>query len=177
MNNLNEYRDAILGWARDRNLIEGSSPEKQLDKLFEELGGYAGASALSANPPKRDEMLLKVQKQYALGNTFALCCILAEQMGVPLDFFEMDEYTEVPRNGVLYLTMGCLAGLVESVEQNLVDDIIGQEEHFYFAVAVAKVIAEKNGFDFMACVEMAWNEIKDHKGRMVDGIFVKESDL
>lgn len=175
MNNLNEYRDAILGWARDRNLIEGSDPSKQLDKLFEELGEYAGAYARHGVPEKREEMLLKMQD--GLGDIFVVACILAEQLGIPLDFFEMEGYTEVPRNGVLYLTMGCLAGLVESVEQNMVDDIIGQEEHFYFAIGVAKVIAEKNGFDYLSCIDMAWNEIKDRKGRMVDGIFVKESDL
>jgi hypothetical protein len=27
------------------------------------------------------------------------------------------------------------------------------------------------------CIDVAWNEIKDRKGKMVDGIFVKEEDL
>lgn len=37
-------------------------------------------------------------------------------------------------------------------------------------------IAERNGLDLKTCMEMAWNDIKDRKGRMVDGIFIKEGD-
>lgn len=174
--NLNAYRDLILGWARDRNLIEGSTPEKQLDKLFEEVGEYAGSSARSSVPEKREEMLVKMQD--GLGDVFVVVCIMAEQMGIDLDFDQMEEYTEEGRNGVMYLTMGCLAGLLESQYQNLIDEsTMDRSEHFYFAVATAASVAKRNGFDFLACIEMAWNEIKDRKGRMVDGVFVKEADL
>ena len=31
--------------------------------------------------------------------------------------------------------------------------------------------------DINDCVQAAWDEIKDRKGRMVDGVFVKEGDL
>jgi NTP pyrophosphatase (non-canonical NTP hydrolase) len=27
------------------------------------------------------------------------------------------------------------------------------------------------------CLELAWNEIKDRKGKMINGVFVKEADL
>jgi hypothetical protein len=27
------------------------------------------------------------------------------------------------------------------------------------------------------CLEVAYNDIKDRKGKMIDGVFVKESDL
>lgn len=33
------------------------------------------------------------------------------------------------------------------------------------------------GLNMEECIELAYNEIKDRKGKMVDGIFVKESDL
>lgn len=174
--NLNAYRDLILGWARDRNLIEGSTPEKQLDKLFEEVGEYAGASARHTVPEKREEMLLKMQD--GLGDVFVVVCIMAAQMGVELDFDDMEEYTEEGRNGVMYLTMGCLAGLVEAEHQGMNDQsLIEYPEHFYFATATAAAVAKRNGFDFLECIGMAWNEIKDRKGRMVDGVFVKEADL
>lgn len=38
-------------------------------------------------------------------------------------------------------------------------------------------ITERNGISLDDCLERAWNDIKDRKGKMVDGIFVKESDL
>ncbi|EFM92533.1 hypothetical protein appser6_5700 [Actinobacillus pleuropneumoniae serovar 6 str. Femo] len=28
-----------------------------------------------------------------------------------------------------------------------------------------------------SCLSLAWQEIKDRKGRMIDGVFVKEEDL
>jgi hypothetical protein len=38
-------------------------------------------------------------------------------------------------------------------------------------------IMERNGYSMMDCLETAWIDIKDRKGKMVDGIFVKEADL
>jgi NTP pyrophosphatase (non-canonical NTP hydrolase) len=38
-------------------------------------------------------------------------------------------------------------------------------------------IMGRNGVTVEDCLEVAYNDIKDRKGRMIDGIFVKESDL
>lgn len=38
-------------------------------------------------------------------------------------------------------------------------------------------IAEQLNLDFNECLAYAYNEIKDRKGRMIDGVFVKEQDL
>ena len=38
-------------------------------------------------------------------------------------------------------------------------------------------IATRNGVTLSECLARAWDEIKDRKGKMVDGIFVKEEDL
>lgn len=38
-------------------------------------------------------------------------------------------------------------------------------------------IAERNGLSLEHCLDVAYHDIKDRKGRMVDGIFVKEGDL
>ena len=37
-------------------------------------------------------------------------------------------------------------------------------------------IAERNNLTLKECLEKAWNDIKDRKGKMVDGIFIKEGD-
>nr|DAK35117.1 MAG TPA: MazG-like family protein [Caudoviricetes sp.] len=44
-------------------------------------------------------------------------------------------------------------------------------------VGYLKAIAHKLGYDFADCFELAYNEIKDRKGRWVEGSFVKEEDL
>jgi NTP pyrophosphatase (non-canonical NTP hydrolase) len=38
-------------------------------------------------------------------------------------------------------------------------------------------IIERNNLTMTDCLEKAWNDIKDRKGKMVDGIFVKENDV
>lgn len=38
-------------------------------------------------------------------------------------------------------------------------------------------IAERRGLTLSDCLNSAWTDIKDRKGKMIDGVFVKESDL
>jgi hypothetical protein len=38
-------------------------------------------------------------------------------------------------------------------------------------------ITERNRVSLGECLERAWQDIKDRKGKMIDGIFVKEADL
>lgn len=38
-------------------------------------------------------------------------------------------------------------------------------------------IAIRNNLTIEECLKAAYNDIKDRKGRMVDGVFVKEADL
>ena len=44
------------------------------------------------------------------------------------------------------------------------------------AFVVLTILAQQNGFTITECVNAAWEEIKDRKGRMVDGVFIKEGD-
>ena len=44
-------------------------------------------------------------------------------------------------------------------------------------VVVLLNIAERNKLSLTECLSKAWDDIKDRKGRMVDGIFIKETDL
>ena len=43
-------------------------------------------------------------------------------------------------------------------------------------VVVLINIAERNNLTLKECLEKAWDDIKDRKGEMVDGIFIKEGD-
>ena len=38
-------------------------------------------------------------------------------------------------------------------------------------------IAERNGLSLTHCLEVAYNDIKDRKGIMIDGVFVKEDKV
>ena len=43
-------------------------------------------------------------------------------------------------------------------------------------MVVLSNICKRNGLPLEHCLEVAYADIKDRKGRMVDGIFVKETD-
>ena len=45
------------------------------------------------------------------------------------------------------------------------------------AVVVLTILAAQHGVHIENCIEIAWQEIKDRKGRMINGTFVKEADL
>jgi NTP pyrophosphatase (non-canonical NTP hydrolase) len=38
-------------------------------------------------------------------------------------------------------------------------------------------IATRNNLTITECLDAAYNDIKDRKGKMIDGVFVKEADL
>lgn len=44
-------------------------------------------------------------------------------------------------------------------------------------IVVLLNIVERNGLTLEHCLAKAWNDIKDRKGKMVDGVFIKEADL
>ena len=44
-------------------------------------------------------------------------------------------------------------------------------------LVVMRNIATRNGVTLSECLARAWDDIKDRKGKMIDGIFVKEEDL
>lgn len=42
-------------------------------------------------------------------------------------------------------------------------------------VVVLTIMAAQNGMNIEDCIDGAWQEIKDRKGKMIDGIFHKEA--
>ena len=43
-------------------------------------------------------------------------------------------------------------------------------------LVVLSIIAEQLSTDLYECLEVAWEDIKDRKGTMVNGVFIKEGD-
>lgn len=78
-----------------------------------------------------------------------------------------------PASQMLKLTeeLGELANAINKNKPFELADSIGD------VVVVLTIIADMYKFDIEDCIDAAYNEIKDRKGRMVNGTFVKESDL
>ena len=55
--------------------------------------------------------------------------------------------------------------------EDMIKDGIGD------TVVVLTILSQQLNTNLKECTSIAYNEIKDRKGKMVDGVFVKESDL
>lgn len=64
--------------------------------------------------------------------------------------------------------------LCEGLAKNntdLVEDSIGD------MFVVLTILSKQLGLNIQDCIATAYNEIKDRKGKMINGVFVKEEDL
>lgn len=77
-----------------------------------------------------------------------------------------------PQAQMLKMTeeVGELAASIARKNERGVIDGIGD------CVVVLTILAAQNGLNIEDCIAAAYEEIKDRKGRMVDGIFVKENE-
>lgn len=65
--------------------------------------------------------------------------------------------------------VGEVAAAVARGNREALKDAIGD------VTVVLVILAAQNGLSFEECVLAAYNEIKDRKGRMVDGVFIRET--
>jgi hypothetical protein len=126
-----------------------------------------------------------------------------EAMRLSLDTSKV-EFTSFPE-GITLETHDCLQTLIGKVvrwhyDRNLIDGSTDKDQTLKLMQELGELsdsvckgkdikddigdmlvvmlnITERNGVSLAECLERAWDEIKDRKGRMVDGVFVKEGDL
>jgi len=66
---------------------------------------------------------------------------------------------------------GELAAGIAKANEPLIRDSLGD------VLVVLIILSNQLGYDIETCLALAYDEIKDRKGKMIDGVFVKESDL
>ena len=147
-----EVAEKVIQWAHDRNLIKGSTPANQFLKLAEELKEVSTA--------ENDEELLK-----EVGDFHVVSIIMLEQMGLnTLD-------TEGSREFVSHSFSILMGDIAESIAKNknsrdCIVRAVNEINHF-LPVEYSELCA----------LTAAYDKIKDRKGEMRNGVFVKEADL
>lgn len=153
----------IVSWHIDRNLIEGATDIGQYKKLMSEFGEYSDNDAQGAC--KKDD----------IGDMGVVVINIASRNGIVNEL--LSNPLTVHHAGYFEL-LRALGDVGES--------IFDEMECFYLqSLTEALVelwetlssIAQENGYTLEECLEHAYNDIKDRKGRMINGTFVKESDL
>lgn len=159
----------IEQWAEDRNLIHGSTPQKQILKLVEEFGELC--SGVAKNKPG-------VIKD-SIGDCFVVLTIINAQC--------RNESTETNANQSHLLEPTGHFG-AHSIDEALLraaakignfankttppdDWDVNCLSNYLF------LVSKMANLDFWDCVQHAYDQIKDRKGKMINGVFVKEEDL
>lgn len=158
---LNKLIENVQQWSIDRGLDKADS-KKQLLKLYEEFGELA--SGIAKNKPG---VIMD-----SIGDCVVVLIILAQQMEIELEFDGVERF---PDN--IFTMIPLIDKLTEKV---LNSEPFTQK---YIGLLITTLIrhfengARLQGYKFEDCLEMAWNAIKDRKGKLVDGVWVKEEDL
>ena len=169
MSDLKQLIKNIENWAEDRNLIKGSTPQKQSIKLAEELGDLCSGIA------KNNHTLIKD----SIGDCFVVSVILAKQARIKFYSKNVEERYIAGYEFYLSGLLRTASDIITPLNPINSHDYVGGKtririSELYFCLLG---IAEQLDFDLTECVQAAWDEIKDHKGSMIDGVFVKEGDL
>lgn len=170
-NTLLELTNKIEKWSTDRNLST-ADPIKQFDKLIEEHG------ELVKGINKQDEQVIKD----SIGDMFVVITIIMQQihgyMDVALRTYKFGEYQSS--------TVGYIKEL-NDVGQKL-HKFINEDSknsqlfaevqtHLSNVIGLLDLTSKEYETDLITCVQLAYDEIKDRKGKMINGKFVKEADL
>lgn len=159
-------KDLILKieqWETDRDIIKGSKPIDQAMKLFSEFGELA--DNVGKGRDCRDD----------IGDVFVVLTIIAKQCNKSiLDVVAnaIDEVYCFERNvkiSIIELGMTITSMLHENNSDPLMFNIES-------ALCNLNDICIVNNYTLEECVQIAYNDIKDRKGIMSNGVFIKESD-
>lgn len=152
----------VQQWSIDRGLDKADS-EKQLLKLYEEFGELASGLAKGNKEVVKD----------SIGDVVVVLIILAQQKGVKSisDFCVIFDHLSI---NDLMPRAAELIGLISLRIRKTNDEI---EEYIVRLISCLRTIAKSENLNFEDCLSQAWNEIKDRKGKLIDGVWVKEEDL
>ena len=163
---MEQVLENVKQWFIDRDITQGN-PEKQVLKLYEETG------ELSAGLLKQNEDLIKD----SIGDIAVVVVGLAMMLKLDADKI-FNKLKKPPRNQTINTALTNI--LINATEAYYSKDMICKydiTQNLELIVKHIDFIASECGYDFADCFEVAYNEIKDRKGKWINGTFVKEEDL
>ena len=152
----------VQQWSIDRGLDKADS-KKQMLKLYEEFGELASGLAKGNKEVVKD----------SIGDVVVVLIILAQQQGLEKisDFNIICNHLQ-PSD--LMPQASETIGLISLRVRRTKDEI---EEPIVRLISYLRTIVKYENLKFEDCLSQAWNEIKDRKGKLIDGVWVKEEDL
>nr|DAS02975.1 MAG TPA: NTP-PPase-like protein [Caudoviricetes sp.] len=160
-NKLKDLISKVQKWFYDRNL-HTQEPNKQFLKLYEEIG------ELSRGIAEKDEEVTKD----SIGDITVVLIGLTLQLGINTkEIFPEQEkfiFSEAAKTEDYFVLM---------MDQALASYFNRQGYQLKSVVHELMRISQMLNYDFVECLNKAYEEIKDRKGKLVDGIWIKEERL
>lgn len=169
-----ETIELIKQWATDREL-HAADPVKQLWKLVEENGELA-AGVLKQKPELIED---------AAGDMVVVMTIMLMQLGgdIKNSFKDLEKQpllSGLEDNKGMHFILDSILNMSECL-QDKNDYGNGLAKHMEDKVldvlAGVASICRNHELFIHECIDVAYNEIKDRKGKTINGSFVKEADL
>ena len=152
----------VKQWFIDRDLENGGRLDKQSLKLSEEFG------ELCAGYLKKNEKVTKDSIGDCAVVIVGLALLIKEDVN---QIFE--ESDNIRKKDVMESFISINANISEfQLSQGFASKLMCRH-NLVRCIGYLKNL----GYDFDECFELAYQEIKDRKGRWIDGSFVKEEDL
>lgn len=158
----NHFQELVIKWADERNMFcpkDGATVGSQFAKLMEEVGEL-GEGLLEEDKKKIKD---------AIGDCAVVLVNIAK-----LRNLNWSEYM-TPRDNVLFSYPDIIESACHVYSGFELPDI-----HLEYSIdglrCTLESFARRQDLDFMDCCQHAYNTIKDRKGKMIDGKFVKEGE-
>ena len=153
-----EYQQHVLQWAHDRNIIKGSDAMRQLLKTCTEAGEMVDATRAI----DLDEYVDSIGDQWVtIVIGMEMACVSYQDALVSSREISSPTTTDDIVSSISLISDGILKGDKQIL-------LKGYGEY----LSILRDLP-----DFIDGVMKAWNTIKYRKGKMVNGVFVKEEDL
>lgn len=147
-----EFVQNVKEWATARNLIAGSTIQAQ------GLKGLSEAGELADNFAKGKDI------KDDIGDCCVVAVITMLQEGAGKENYPVDTRDDLT-------CAGAVASIAQEFGWCVTDNFSADSVPDY-----AATICHQEGINFLKCLNTAWNDIKDRKGIMHNGVFIKESD-
>lgn len=166
---MKELIEKIEQWGKDRNLDKKATLEGQMIKTAEEIA----------------ELIIGISKNNldtikdSIGDVYVTLTI-GNMINCKFDMTKIydsckHKFDRIPKGHISYDKSKQIRFLADKIEVILRS---GYEREILEGTQYLLLrLADAYDLDFIECVESAYQEIKGRKGRIIDGTFVKESDL
>ena len=151
----------VKQWFIDRDLENGGQLDKQSLKLSEEFG------ELCAGYLKKNEQLMKDSIGDCAVVIVGLALLIKEDVN---QIFKESE--NISKKDVL----DCFNLMNANISEFQLSQNLASKEMCRHNLVRCIGYLKNLGYDFDECFELAYQEIKDRKGRWIDGSFVKDED-